>query len=458
MVYFLLLLFMSFLRPILIFGKNISSTTTIRSTSSLYPLNSLSYTISRLQYLRYSSTMESSNINTTSSAEASSSALSSLLNRSPLHTYTRFVIPPFNKPFHKGGHGKVAIVGGSFEYTGAPYYSGIAALKTGADLVWIICSTNAGVPIKAYSPELIVHPILPDSRTTTPTFPSSTSSSSGTTTPTPSSVASPVSSSVEVNRALQSFRELVNRLDTVIIGPGLGRDPLTLETVEGIISICQERRIPLVMDGDGLYLLSVKPTLLYNYPLAILTPNVNEFRRLWEAVYTNGEVIPDSLVTASTRLIEKYSNNNDNNDIGILRKGERDSIIIRSHGKDTYDQVFGIGSPRRCGGQGDILAGSLGTFLAWGQRAALSLTEIRNTTSLLPTDLPSEGEIYAASARGAALLTRNAAKHAFAHHKRSMTTPDILQNIGVAFENLFPNTLYQVLPNEEEEEEKEHNE
>jgi ATP-dependent NAD(P)H-hydrate dehydratase len=32
---------------------------------------------------------------------------------------------------HRGEAGRIGIIGGSFEYTGAPYYAGIAALKVG---------------------------------------------------------------------------------------------------------------------------------------------------------------------------------------------------------------------------------------------------------------------------------------------------------------------------------------
>ena len=45
-------------------------------------------------------------------------------------------------------------------YTGAPYFSAITALKTGADLVHVFCEREAGQVIKSYSPELIVHPVL----------------------------------------------------------------------------------------------------------------------------------------------------------------------------------------------------------------------------------------------------------------------------------------------------------
>lgn len=31
---------------------------------------------------------------------------------------------------HKGQSGKIAIIGGSMEYTGAPYYAGVSSLKS----------------------------------------------------------------------------------------------------------------------------------------------------------------------------------------------------------------------------------------------------------------------------------------------------------------------------------------
>jgi hypothetical protein len=44
---------------------------------------------------------------------------------------------------HKGNCGKI---GGSLEYTGAPYYAAFSALKVGADLSHIFCKKEAGVP------------------------------------------------------------------------------------------------------------------------------------------------------------------------------------------------------------------------------------------------------------------------------------------------------------------------
>ena len=63
----------------------------------------------------------------------------------------------------KGDMGIIGVIGGSIEYTGAPFYSGLSAIKAGSDLSHIFCHKDAAVPIKSYSPELIVHPSFDDS-------------------------------------------------------------------------------------------------------------------------------------------------------------------------------------------------------------------------------------------------------------------------------------------------------
>ena len=70
------------------------------------------------------------------------------------------LLPKLERTLHKGSNGKVGVVGGSKDYTGAPYYAAIASLKSGADLAHIFCYQEASTPIKCYSPEFIVHPCL----------------------------------------------------------------------------------------------------------------------------------------------------------------------------------------------------------------------------------------------------------------------------------------------------------
>lgn len=72
----------------------------------------------------------------------------------------RRIVPELTVAKYKGQDGRIGIFGGSLEYTGAPYYVAMSALRVGADLVHIFCSKDAGIPIKALSPEPIVHPIV----------------------------------------------------------------------------------------------------------------------------------------------------------------------------------------------------------------------------------------------------------------------------------------------------------
>ena len=74
------------------------------------------------------------------------------------------VIPKFSFAKHKGQDGRLCVVGGSLEYTGAPYFAAQSALRCGADLVHVLCDVKAGLAIKAYSPELMVAPYLDSSQ------------------------------------------------------------------------------------------------------------------------------------------------------------------------------------------------------------------------------------------------------------------------------------------------------
>ena len=65
-------------------------------------------------------------------------------------------IIPLSSSSHKGSSGRIGVLGGSAQYTGAPYYAAMASLKAGADLTFVFCAQEATIPIKSYSPELMV--------------------------------------------------------------------------------------------------------------------------------------------------------------------------------------------------------------------------------------------------------------------------------------------------------------
>ena len=66
----------------------------------------------------------------------------------------------FNQPrkptARKGDYGKILVVGGSDVYSGAPALAGLAALRTGADLVSIMAPESVVSAVRSYSPNIMV--------------------------------------------------------------------------------------------------------------------------------------------------------------------------------------------------------------------------------------------------------------------------------------------------------------
>ncbi|KAH8280187.1 hypothetical protein KR054_009951 [Drosophila jambulina] len=217
--------------------------------------------------------------------------------------------PTCNK--YKGQYGRIGVIGGSLEYTGAPYFAAITSLKVGADLAHVFCHSNASTAIKSYSPDLIVHPVL------------------------------------DCADAVDKILPWLKRLHVIVFGPGLGREPKIIETATNLLKLCLNAQKPTVIDADGLFILNDNIDLIYGHSNVILTPNAIEFQRLF------GEDID----------VTRHKISLLGDGIVILEKGLNDKIYIPQINA-IYIMPTG-GSGRRCGGQGDILSGSLATFFYW---------------------------------------------------------------------------------------------
>eukprot|EP00514_Thraustochytrium_sp_LLF1b_P001622 CAMPEP_0184514504 /NCGR_PEP_ID=MMETSP0198_2-20121128/4002_1 /TAXON_ID=1112570 /ORGANISM="Thraustochytrium sp., Strain LLF1b" /LENGTH=318 /DNA_ID=CAMNT_0026904705 /DNA_START=924 /DNA_END=1880 /DNA_ORIENTATION=- len=306
----------------------------------------------------------------------------------PVLQAVRKMVPDLAEDMHKGQAGRIAVVGGSFEYTGAPYYASMSTLKAGGDLAFVICTEHAAVPIKAYSPELIVLPGLS-----------------------------------EANR--QSAIDLLPKAHALVVGPGLGRDPSVFAHAKELIERAKEQDIPIVLDGDALFMVSQDFSFIAGYSKAVLTPNVMELSRLYKAAFEEDPPAVDfDKIGKQVKHPAEYISLEDAKTasdlaaelghVTILQKGKIDII---TNGKKAI-AVTATGSPRRCGGQGDILAGTSGLFAHWAVAAG------------------DEGSLLLA-ATGSSVLTRTAAKIAFKRLKRAMNTPDAIEDLGEAMEEFF---------------------
>lgn len=204
----------------------------------------------------------------------------------------------------------------------------------------VICTPAAAAVIKTYSPNLMVHPLM--RQTYRPEHDTVASTSLHSRTP-----------DHNVDQIAHEIIEMLPRLHVLVIGPGLGRDPLMQATIARVILAARERNIPIVLDADALLAVQKNPGLVAGYSQAILTPNVVEFGRLCDAlkldVQEEGET---KKVEALARALKGVT---------IIQKGGKDYI---SNGQVTLT-VDLEGGKKRSGGQGDTLTGSIATFLGW---------------------------------------------------------------------------------------------
>ena len=379
--------------------------------------------------------------------------------------FARAFVPSLTRDMHKGSAGRVAVMGGSKEYTGAPFYAATTALKAGADLAFILCAEEAATPIKCYGPELMVVPVYSSLEFSRFDGNLGRASSSKTSV----SMAIPGEAETLLQDSFAKVKEALDRAHTLLLGPGFGRQPLALELAARTIGYAlHQRRMPVVIDADGLFLVTERPDVIVSAGSSsdatdtrsnlLLTPNAAEFRRLRDALLYKGnrnactghegEVEASEAKMNVDEQLKAMSNN-----LGgavILLKGAVDTV---SDGHRILRMVHENGSPRRCGGQGDITSGAAAIFLHW----ALQINSSSRTKNVevwrrhaAPKRLPEEcqsntthpaladcnGAMWAAWA--AAALTKRCAAQAFGKHRRSTTAPDLIEEIRTVGDFMFP--------------------
>lgn len=220
--------------------------------------------------------------------------------------------PKPNADSHKGDNGRLLIIGGG-PYTGAPALAGLAAYRMGVDLVHIATPAKTYQVIASYSPNFIVHKLSGD---------------------------------VLINDDLMIMKNWVDRVEAVIIGPGLGENQKTSDAIIDFIKYCQK---PLVIDADAIKPISKNLKVLKNRT-GVITPHAGEFKIL------SGEKIEPEIEKRAqqVRAFAKKTG------FTILQKGNID--IISDGDKIKLNRT---GNPAMTvGGTGDVLAGLVGAILS----------------------------------------------------------------------------------------------
>ncbi len=218
---------------------------------------------------------------------------------------------------HKGTFGKLLLLCGSRGYTGAAALSALGALRSGAGLVYL-CVPESIYAIEAIKlTEPVVLPMNDDGGML-----------SGETVPV--------------------ILELLEQMDAVLIGPGLGQSAGTLAVLQAVMEHAQ---CPVVVDADGINLLATHMDILRKRQYTtILTPHAGEFARL-------GVSAPYDRVTAATEFARQN---------GCI-------LCLKGHGTVVTD---GVGcyinetgnNGMAVGGSGDVLSGVIVSLCGQGMQ------------------------------------------------------------------------------------------
>ncbi|ASJ06203.1 NAD(P)H-hydrate dehydratase [Thermococcus pacificus] len=215
---------------------------------------------------------------------------------------------------HKGQNGKLLVIGGSEDYFGAPYLASKAASYL-VDLVYLAMPEYSAKRIS--DPDLILRPV--EGRDFVPGH-------------------------------VDTLLKLAEKVDAIVIGPGLGLSDETKAFVREFVKHCAK---PMVIDADGLKAVAEDLSVLRGKTF-VLTPHAGEFRVLFG-------VGPEGPLAEKAELVMEKAG-----EIGgtILLKGAYDVI---SDGKTwKYNKTGNMGMTT--GGTGDVLAGLVGALLALGNK------------------------------------------------------------------------------------------
>lgn len=232
-------------------------------------------------------------------------------------------LPKRRKDSHKGDNGLILAVGGSEDFAGAVTLAGLAALRSGCDLVKIIAPEKVAWAINAYSPDLVTMK---------------------------------VKDKYFKGKYFSLIKESMERFDVLLIGNGIGMNKETKKfcqkTIKNIIKF-------KVIDADALKSISMN-----DCKNSIITPHSKELEYFLINSKINKSIIKninnEKNIIKKSELIKKITQKFLNKNNIILLKGKIDIIISKN--KIFYNKTGNAGMTK--GGTGDVLAGLCAGFLA----------------------------------------------------------------------------------------------
>ncbi|MGN1399809.1 MAG: NAD(P)H-hydrate dehydratase [Erysipelotrichaceae bacterium] len=221
------------------------------------------------------------------------------------------LLPPRVSHSHKGDYGKILLIGGSDNYTGAAVLAAKAILKSGGGLLTVMSYNEVIDVIKLALPEAMTVRI-------------------------------------ENNLIYQLETFDFDRFDLIVIGPGLSRNRNTEVLLQYVLKTDKD----VLIDADGLFYLKNNLNLLMNRrKKTVITPHLGEYQRIFP--YNSKTILKD--LADLTHIYQSLI---------IVLKSEKTIIVTQD--RLVFNDVGNNALAK--GGSGDVLAGVIsGLFASNGQ-------------------------------------------------------------------------------------------
>ncbi|GAB66711.1 carbohydrate kinase [Plasmodium cynomolgi strain B] len=335
-----------------------------------------------------------------------------------LYRLQQYVVPELSPKDYKGCGGKVCVVGGSEVYSGAPFLSAMSALKLGADLSFVITAQENGIPLKCYSPELIVYPYLCSQKSNINNIPGE---------------------ELKKGELKKCTEYLVSRIDCCVFGPGLGSiDEVTKDCLSYVMKKMIKKNIFLILDADIIeFVLTCRDIfyLIQNYQHCLFTPNKNEFKKMIFLLTEDSQnlkfedlMTTDKIVQQGHKLMRMFDGPK------ILIKGFYDVFISRD-----FFFVSSVEDPclKRPAGLGDVLTGLLAVFLAWaGKKKDKFSPTLKEAFHVDSIDAQNEC-LDALSAFCGSFFLKYLCREEFKKYHRGLLASDVIKGIPHHFHFLY---------------------
>ena len=222
---------------------------------------------------------------------------------------------PLNSAASKWSRGHALIISGSSGKIGASILAASACMRTGAGMLTVHVPQCGEIPLHVSLPEAML----------------------------------------SLDESKEDFSQVpaLDQYQVIGVGPGLGR---SMETQEAFGELLHKAKVPMVIDADGLNILSMNPDLLNKLPAgSVITPHEREFQRLigkdWKTIEDR-----DSLAKTFAK----------DHQLTLILKEQRTRLFCPDG--EVYVNTFGNAGLSKAG-NGDVLTGIITGLMAQGYHA-----------------------------------------------------------------------------------------